>query len=169
MAAQKIISIEHKLEVMGLSLPKPMKAPAGVSFPFPFVKVHGNMAYISGHLPLEQDGQISDLRGKLGDSISLEEGYESAKLAALSVLASLKEALGYLDRVQSWLRVFGMVNCTPDFELHPKVINGFSDLIRELYGPERGFPARSAVGMGSLPFQVPVEIEAIVEISNSNF
>lgn len=158
------MTIEQKLKAMGLILPQPMKAPAGVQFPFPFVKVHENMAYISGHLPLELDGSIALLRGKVGDSLSVEQGYESARHVGLSILSSLKEALGDLERVKSWVRIFGMVNATADFELHPKVINGFSDLIRELYGTDRGFPARSAVGMHSLPFQVPVEIEALVEI-----
>lgn len=157
-------TIEAKLGSSGLVLPKPMVVPQGVKLPFPFVKIHGNMAYISGHLPLEEDGRISEIRGKVGDTIDVDEAYQSARLVALAVLSSLKEKLGELDRVKSWVRVFGMVNATPDFELHPKVINGFSDLINELYGEQRGFPARSAVGMDSLPFQVPVEVEGLVEI-----
>ncbi len=160
-------TIEEKLTAIGLVLPKPMVVPKDVQLPFPFVKIHGSFAYISGHLPLEANGQISKLCGKVGDTISLEQGYESAKQVALAVLSSLKDALGELDRVKSWIRVFGMVNATPEFTLHPKVINGFSDLINELYG-ERAFPSRSAVGMGSLPFQVPVEVEGLVEIELSD-
>lgn len=156
-------SIEEKLDKMGLVLPKPMQAPKGVVLPFPFVKISGNQAFISGHLPLEQDGSIANMRGKVGGELSIEQGYESAKQVGLAILSSLKDALGELDRVTNWLRAFGMVNATSDFELHPKVINGFSDLINELYG-DRGYPSRSAVGMGSLPFQVPVEIEGVVEV-----
>lgn len=158
-------SIEEKLEKHGWVLPNPMQIPEGVELPFPFVKVHGSMAYISGHLPLEQDGQVGLIRGKLGDTVSIEQGYESAQLVCLAILASLKDALGSLDNVKTWVRVFGMVNATKDFELHPQVINGFSDMIYKLYGPMRGYPCRSAVGMGSLPFQVPVEIEGVVEIA----
>lgn len=166
MTLEAVYSIEDRLKEMDLTLPKPMVAPPGVVLPFPFVKVHGNLAYISGHLPLEDDGQVSELRGKVGELISEEEGYQSAKRVGLAMLASLKETLGSLDRVKQWIRVFGMVNAAPDYEYHPKVINGFSDLIRELYGSERGFPARSAVGMDSLPFSVPVEIEGLVEIQD---
>ncbi len=158
-----MLTIEEKLAARGLVLPQPMVVPKDIQLPFPFIKIHGSLAYISGHLPLETNGNISKVCGKLGDTISLEQGYESAKQVALAVLSSLKDALGDLDRVKSWVKIFGMVNAVPDFTLHPKVINGFSDLINELYG-EKAFPARSAVGMGSLPFQVPVEIEGLVEI-----
>lgn len=158
-------TIEEKLEELGWVLPSPMQVPEGVKLPFPFIKVHGSMAYISGHLPLEQDGQVGLIRGKLGDTVSIEQGYESARLVGLAILSSLKEVVGSLDNVKSWVRIFGMVNATKNFESHPQVINGFSDMIYKLYGPERGYPSRSAVGMGSLPFQVPVEIEGVVEIA----
>ena len=94
----------------------------------------------------------------------LEQGYQAARLTAISMLASLKRELGDLNRIAAWLRVFGMVNSAPGFNDQPNVINGFSDLIFELYGPERGNHARSAVGMAELPFRIPVEIEAEVEI-----
>jgi len=96
--------------------------------------------------------------------LSLKEAYQAARLVALSILGSLKRELGDLNRVVVWLRVFGMVNSAPDFKQQPQVINGFSDLILELYGPERGLHARSAVGMAGLPLGIPVEIEAEVEI-----
>ena len=102
--------------------------------------------------------------GKVGAEVSLEQGYEAARLTALSMLGSLKRTLGDLDRVTAWLRVFGMVNSAPSFTRQPAVINGFSDLILELYGAEAGQHARSAVGMAELPFGLPVEIEAEVEI-----
>jgi len=96
--------------------------------------------------------------------LSLKEAYQAARLTALSILGSLKRELGDLDQVVAWLRVFGMVNSAPGFNQQPLVINGFSDLILELYGLERGLHARSAVGMAELPFGIPVEIEAEVEI-----
>lgn len=157
-------SIEARLEKMGLALPEPVKAPAGVRLPFAPVLVRGNRAYISGHGPFNPDGSLAGPFGKLGAEVSVEQGYQSARLTALSILGSLKRELGDLERVTAWLHVFGMVNSTPDFDQQPRVINGFSDLILELYGPQRGAHARSAVGMVSLPFNLPVEIEAEVEI-----
>jgi enamine deaminase RidA (YjgF/YER057c/UK114 family) len=161
---KKIVQIEAKLEELGLKLPRPLQAPEGVRLPFAFVRVHGNRAYISGHSPSNPDGSVAGPFGKVGAEVSLEEGYQAAQSVGLAILASLKQELGDLDRVVAWLRVFGMVNAAPDFASHPSVINGFSDLILKLYGQEAGQHARSAVGMASLPFNIPVEIEAEVEI-----
>jgi len=102
--------------------------------------------------------------GKLGRELSVEQGYVAARLTALSILGSLQRALGNLDRIASWGRIFGMVNSAPGFQQQPSVINGFSDLILELYGPKAGAHARSAVGLAELPFNIPVEIEGEVEI-----
>jgi enamine deaminase RidA (YjgF/YER057c/UK114 family) len=157
-------NIKTRLKALGLALPSPLKVPPGVKFPFALVRVRGNRAYISGHGPQNPDGSIADMRGKVGADVSLEEGYQAARLTALSILGSLERELGDLDRVAAWLRVFGMVNSAPGFDQQPAVINGFSDLILELYGPERGAHARSAVGMAELPFGIPVEIEAEIEI-----
>lgn len=156
------MDIEAKLNEMGLELPGSVKVPDGVKLPFSFVRVYGYQAYISGHGPQNADGSIADPLGKVGTDLTVEQGYESAQLVALSMLGSLKRELGDLNRVKAWLRVFGMVNCAPDFAHQPSVINGFSDLILELYGAERGNHSRSAVGMSSLPFNIPVEIEATV-------
>lgn len=156
--------IETKLKTMGLVLPGPVVMPTGVKLPFAFVRIRGNRAYIAGHGPQNADGTIAHPLGQVGAEVSVEEGYEAAKLVALSILGSLKRELGDLDRVAAWLRVFGMVNSAPGFIRQPQVINGFSDLIMELYGLERGAHARSAVGMAALPFNMPVEIEAEVEI-----
>lgn len=156
--------IETKLKTMGLVLPGPVVMPTGVKLPFAFVRIRGNRAYIAGHGPQNADGTIAHPLGQVGAEVSVEEGYEAAKLVALSILGSLKRELGDLDRVAAWLRVFGMVNSAPGFIRQPQVINGFSDLIMELYGAERGAHARSAVGMAALPFNMPVEIEAEVEI-----
>jgi enamine deaminase RidA (YjgF/YER057c/UK114 family) len=157
--------VEAKLEELGLVLPEPTKVPPGLVLPFAWVRVRGDRAYVSGHGPLNPDGSLSGPLGKLGAEVSEEQGYEAARLTALSILGDLKRALGDLDRVTAWLRVFGMVNSAPGFVRQPNVINGFSDLILELYGPEAGDHARSAVGMAELPLGMPVEIEAEVEIT----
>ena len=157
--------IEAKLQELGLILPESLKAPAGVKLPFANVRVRGNRAYVAGHGPLMPDGSLARPLGKVGAEVSEQEAYQSARLVTLAILASLKRELGDLDRVTAWLRVFGMVNTAPGFNRQPAVINGFSDLILELYGSEAGQHARSAVGMAALPFDIPVEIEAEVEIS----
>jgi enamine deaminase RidA (YjgF/YER057c/UK114 family) len=156
--------IEAKLDAMGLKLPAPLKVPAGLEIPFAWVRVRGNRAYVAGHGPQLPDGSIAGPLGKVGADVTQEQAYQAARLTALSILGSLKRELGDLDRVSAWLRVFGMVNSAPGFALQPPVINGFSDLVVELYGPERGIHARSAVGMAELPFGIPVEVEAEVEI-----
>jgi enamine deaminase RidA (YjgF/YER057c/UK114 family) len=156
--------VETKLKALGLTLPEPLKAPPGMRLPFASVRVRGNRAYIAGHGPQNPDGSIAQPLGKVGADLSLEEGYQAARLTALSILGSLKRSLDDLDRVVAWLRVFGMVNSAPGFKQQPTVINGFSDLILELYGSEVGQHARSAVGMAELPTGIPVEIEAEVEI-----
>ena len=158
-------SIEAKLEELGLRLPQPVKVPPDIKLPFSFVRVRDNLAYIAGHGPQNPDGTIAQPLGKVGSDLSLEQGYQAARLTALSILGNLKRKLGDLDRVSAWLRVFGMVNAASGFNQLPQVINGFSDLILELYGSERGAHARSAVGLAELPFGMPVEIEAEVEIT----
>ena len=155
---------EARLQQLGLTLPEPMNVPPGVTLPFPWVRVRGNRAYISGHPPQNVDGSLAAPLGNVDADVSLEEGYQAARLTALSILGSLKRELGDLDRVTAWLRVFGMVNSAPGFNRQPQGINGFSDLILEVDGPERGLHARSAVGMAELPFGIPVEIEAEVEV-----
>lgn len=158
------MEIEAKLNELGLELPAPVKVPQDMNLPFVFVRIHKGFAYLSGHAPQLADGSIAPPFGKVGVDVTVEQAYESAKLTALGMLASLKRELGDLDRIQAWCRVFGMVNCEPDFVQHPLVINGFSDLILELYGQKRGAHSRSAVGMSSLPFNIPVEIEAMVAL-----
>jgi enamine deaminase RidA (YjgF/YER057c/UK114 family) len=157
-------TIEAKLATLGLQLPAPIQLPPGVKFPFQFVRVSGARAFVSGHGPQNPDGSIATPLGKLGRELTVEQGYRQARAVALSVLGSLKRALGDLDRVQQWNRVFGMVNSAPWFNQQPSVINGFSDLILELYGPEAGGHARSAVGMAELPFDIPVEVEAELDL-----
>ena len=121
----------------------------------------GNLLFLSGHGPRGAGGEYSS--GKLGSDLTLEQGQEEARKVAINMLATLKAEIGDLDRVRRVVKVLGMVNAAPDFRDHPGVINGFSDFMVEVFG-EKGRGARSAVGMGSLPFQIPVEVEMIVEI-----
>ena len=157
-------TIRGRLSELGLSLPEVFAAPPGVRFKFDLVRVSGAHAYISGHGPL--DGSRVLMRGKVGAEFTPEQGYEAARLTALSVLASLEHELGELDRVSRWVKLLGLVNCAPGFSGTPGVINGFSDLVLELWG-EAGRHARSAIGVAELPFDIPVEVEAIVEVTTA--
>ena len=157
-------SVSKKLVALGLVLPKAIQLPPGVVLPFRPVCVRGNRAYISGHGPLNADGTLAPPFGKVGRDLSVEQGYRAARLTALAMLGSIERELGDLDRVRAWTRVFGMVNSATGFNQQPRVMNGFSDLILELFGPECGAHSRSAVGMAELPFDLPVEIEAEIEI-----
>ena len=155
-------TIANRLAELGLELPAPPAAPPGVLLPFKWVRVSEPYAYASGHGPL--DGTDVLVRGKVGADVSPERGYEAARLTALSMLASLERELGDLDRVTGWVKLLGLVNCAPGFSATPGVINGFSDLVIELWG-DAGRHARSAVGAAELPFEMSVEVEAIVEVS----
>lgn len=152
--------IEQRLAEMGLVLPPPVS----VQLPFPWIRARGKRVFISGHGPQLPDGSLAGPFGKVGGELTMEDGYQAARLTALAILGSLQRELGDLDRITAWLRVFGMVNVAPGFNQTPSVINGFSDLILELWGEEIGQHARSAVGMAALPFDIAVEIEAEVEI-----
>ncbi|OEZ27059.1 RidA family protein [Variovorax boronicumulans] len=155
--------IAERLHALGLVLPPPVTPPPGVILPFQFVRLIGRRAIVSGHGPLTADGRIATPLGKLGAELTVDQGYAAARLTGLAMLGSLQRALGDLDRITAWTRVFGMVASAPGFQQQPAVINGFSDLILELFGPEVGAHARSAVGMAELPFGIPVEIEGEVE------
>lgn len=153
--------VEAKLAELGLTLPDP---PAPVANYVRCVRV-GNLVFVSGHGPTGPDGYL--FRGKVGAERTVEEGYQAARLVMLNCLASLRQELGDLDRVERVVKLLGMVNCTPDFGQQPEVINGASDLLVELYG-ERGRHARSAVGMQSLPRGITVEIEMIVQVEDGS-
>ena len=155
-------AITNKLAELELELPAPPSAPPGVVLPFKWVRVSGGYAYASGHGPL--DGTDVLVRGKVGADVSPEGGYDAARLTALSMLASLERELGDLDRITGWVKLLGLVNCAPGFSGTPGVINGFSELMRDVFGPEAGVGARSAMGVASLPAGWAVEIEAIFEI-----
>ena len=151
------MSVEAKIKELGLQLPSPATPVANY---VPAVRT-GNLVFLSGHGPLGQDGTL--ITGKLGSDLTVEEGYEAAKRTAMGLLGSLKGLIGELDKVRRVVKLLGMVNCEPTFKDHPKVINGASDLLVELFG-EKAKHARSAVGMNGLPFNMAVEIEMIVEV-----
>ncbi len=159
-------NIESRLTALGLVLPPAFAPPPGMVLPFVNVRLIGNRAVIAGHGPQSPEGPLAKPLGKVGSDLTIEQGYAAAQLTALSMLGSLKRALGDLDRVSHWVRIFGMVNSAPGFGQQPAIINGFSDLILELWGPEAGAHARSAVGMAELPFGMPVEIEGEVAIAD---
>ena len=152
------MTAEARLSELGLELP-PAPEPKGVYRP---LVILDNLAYTSGHLPVRSDGAI--VTGGVGAELDIQAGYDAARLVGLGILATLRKELGSLDRVRRVVKVLGVVNCTPEFDQQPAVINGCSELLAEVFGPEAGVGARSALGTGSLPLGVPVEIEAIFEI-----
>jgi YjgF/chorismate_mutase-like, putative endoribonuclease len=156
--------IDQRLKELGLELPAPLQLPPGTTLPFPWVRVVGRRALISGHAPTNLDGSLAQPLGKVGSEVTPEEAYAAARLTGLAILGSLERELGDLDRIAAWTRVFGMVNSAPGFDRQPAVINGFSELILAVFGPEIGRHARSAVGLAELPFRIPVEIEGEVEL-----
>ncbi|NML64847.1 RidA family protein [Hymenobacter sp. RP-2-7] len=142
----------------GLRLP-PAPTPLGVYKP---CLVEGKYLYVSGHGPVQDDKSL--LIGRIGDAIDQEGGKLAARQVGLTILATIVAHLGSLNQVKRVLKVLGMVNCTPDFEKHPYVINGCSELFAQVWGPDHGVGVRSAVGFGSLPDNIPVEIEALFEL-----
>jgi enamine deaminase RidA (YjgF/YER057c/UK114 family) len=151
------MSAEARLKELGIVLPK-VSTPVANYVPY---RLAGNLLFLSGQGPRDDNG--NNLTGKVGAEVSVEEAYKRARRIGLGLLAATRQALGSLDRVEAVLKVLGMVNAVPDFKDHPKVINGCSDLFVEVLG-EAGRHARSAVGMGSLPNQISVEIEAVLAV-----
>lgn len=145
---------------LGLTLP-PAPQPLGVYKPF---LITGNYVYVSGHGTVKEDGTL--IIGRVGDTMTPEEGKLAARQVGLAILSTLKAHLGSFDKVKRVIKVLGMVYCTPDFEKHPFVINGCSELFAGVWGEDNGIGVRSAVGMGSLPGGIPVEIEAMFELHN---
>lgn len=152
-------SPETRLKELGVTLPTPAVPMAKYK---PTVLI-GNTLYVSGHGPAKQ-GDPKLHAGKVGSDLTLQQGKESARLVAINILATVKNALGSLDRVKRLIKSLGMVNATADFLEHPQVINGYSEFMAEVFGDDAGVGARSAVGMGSLPGNIPVEIECIFEV-----
>jgi enamine deaminase RidA (YjgF/YER057c/UK114 family) len=157
-------TVEDRLRELGYALPEPLRLPPGATLPFPWVRVAGTRALVSGHGPTRADGSLAEPLGKVGSQVTPEQAFVAARLTGLAILGSLKRELGSLERIACWTRVFGMVNSAPGFNRQPAVINGFTELILALFGPLRGAHARCAVGMAELPFDIPVEIECEVEL-----
>jgi enamine deaminase RidA (YjgF/YER057c/UK114 family) len=158
------MTVDDRLRQLGLVLPDALRSPTGAAYPFAWVRVRGDRAYLSGHLPLQPDGSLADPIGKVGTDVTIEQGVAAARRTALAAIGSLRRELGDLDRIVAWLRVFAMVNTAPGFTQMAAVVNGCSETILEVFGPEIGLHSRSAVGVAELPYGVPVEIEAELEI-----
>lgn len=152
---------ENRLQELKLQLPPAPKPVAK----YKTAVLAGNMLYVSGHGPLKVDGK-SMIVGRVGADLTLEQAKEAARQVGLAILSTVRNALGSLDKVKRLIKTLGMVNAKPDFADHPQVINGFSELMAEVFGDDAGVGARSAVGMGSLPGNIPVEIECIFEVSS---
>lgn len=150
---------DQRFEKLGLKLP-PAPKPLGVYKPFLIV---GNFVYVSGHGTVKEDGSL--IVGRIGKDVSTEDGKLAARQVGLAILATLIANLGTLAKVKRVVKVLGMVNCVPEFERHPYIINGCSELFRDVWGEDNGVGVRSAVGMGSLPDNIPVEIEAMFELA----
>jgi enamine deaminase RidA (YjgF/YER057c/UK114 family) len=149
---------ETRVQELHLTLPAPPKPVAK----YKTAVLAGNMLYVSGHGPLKPDGKM--IVGRVGENLTLEQGKEAARVVGLAILSTVRNTIGSLDKVKRLIKTLGMVNSTADFKDHPAVINGFSDLMAEVFGDDAGVGARSAVGMGSLPSNIPVEIECIFEV-----
>lgn len=152
------MSIDSRIQELGLELP-PAPPAGGV---YQACLVIDRMCFVSGHGPMKSDGTY--ITGRIGESLDQQAGYEAARQTGLTILASLKANLGSLDKIGRVVKLFGMVNCTSDFNQHPAVINGCSELFRDIWGDELGVSTRSAVGVGSLPFDLAVEIEGMFEL-----
>lgn len=152
------LSPDQRFQALGLTLP-PAPKPLGVYKPF---LLDGSHAYVSGHGTVKEDGTL--IIGRIGKDLTADEGKLAARQVGLAILATLKQNLGSLNRIKRVIKVLGMVNCEYDFERHPYVINGCSELFAQVWGDDNGVGVRSAVGMGSLPDNIPVEIEAMFEI-----
>jgi len=152
------ISPDDKLNKLNLELP-PAPRPLGVYKPFLIV---GRLVYVSGHGPVKTDGSL--ITGRVGKDLDMEAGKAAARQVGLTILSTLKSNLGNLNRIKRVIKVLGMVNATDDFSKHPYVINGCSEVFAEVFGEENGVGVRSAIGMGSLPENIPVEIEAVFEL-----
>lgn len=151
-------SPEANFKALNLTLP-PAPKPLGVYKPFLIVD---KFVYVSGHGTVKDDGSL--IIGRIGKDMSMEEGKQAAQQVGLAILATLKQNLGSLNKIKRVIKVLGMVNCVSDFERHPYIINGCSELFAKVWGEENGIGVRSAVGMGSLPDNIPVEIEAMFEL-----
>ena len=152
------MTADQRFEQLDLSIP-PAPSPLGVYKPY---LIDGKYFYVSGHGPLRNDKSL--IIGRVGQELNIEEGKLAARQVGLTILSTIKNNLGSFDKIKRVIKIFGMVNCIPEFERHPYIINGCSELFAAVWGEENGIGVRSAVGMGSLPDNIPVEIEALFEL-----
>jgi enamine deaminase RidA (YjgF/YER057c/UK114 family) len=152
------MNYEDRIKELNLQLP-PVSAPKGLYRP---LVVSGKLVFLSGHLPSGSDGAL--IQGKVGADLTMEEGKLAARAVGMAILATLKHELGSLNKIKRVVKLFGMVNAPADFDKHPYVVNGCSELMEEVFGPENGVGARSAFGVAGLPMNCPVEVEAIFEL-----
>jgi enamine deaminase RidA (YjgF/YER057c/UK114 family) len=150
---------ETRIQELHLTLPAPPKPVAK----YKTAVLAGNMLYVSGHGPVKTDGKL--IQGRVGSELTLEQGKDAARVTGLAILATVRNTLGSLDKVKRLVKTFGMVNCTAEFKDQPQVINGFSELMADVFGEDAGVGARSAIGHNALPSNIPVEIECIFEVS----
>nr|WP_296778134.1 RidA family protein [Rhodococcus sp. (in: high G+C Gram-positive bacteria)] len=158
------MQIERRLDELGFVLPEQAQAPPGFEFSFEWVRVRGNRLYVSGHSPQRPDGSLAGPFGAVPSDISLDAATDAARDTALAVLAGVRRAIGDLDRISAWLTVAGSVNADHGFTQTTTVVNGFSDLILQVFGPEIGAHARSAIGVAALPMNNAVVVSAEIEI-----
>lgn len=158
-------NIDHRLVELGIVLPKPWIFPPGLIIPASLVRVRGKRVLVSGHVPIDADGAVTGPYGRIGAEVSPDEAQACARRVLLGILASLKAKIGDLDRIAAWLRLYGMFQPAPGFTEFPRMLNGASSVILDVFGPDVGDHARVAIGVGALPFNVPVEIEAEVELA----
>jgi enamine deaminase RidA (YjgF/YER057c/UK114 family) len=158
------VEIRRRLDSRGLSLPRPWQLPPGVEIPATLVKVVGTRVYVSGHVPTGDDGAIAAPRGKVDTAVDLAAAQRAGVRVVLSILASLEQAIGDLSRIRAWSRLYCMVNAAEGFDRFPAVFNPASQLLRDLFGGEVGLHSRVAIGVAGLPWSVPVEIEAELEL-----
>ena len=155
---------EKKIIELGLKLPDPIKLPPNLELPFSFINLRGNRVLISGHPRQDKDGSINGPYGQVGTNLTTEQAKLAAKEIGLSILANIKQEIGDLSRITNWVRVFGMVNSAPGYDEQHIVINGFSELILEVFGSDIGKHSRSAIGVAGLPMNLAIEIEGEVLI-----
>ena len=162
--SEESINPDERLKELGLTLAAPLPIPPDMDVPLVFIKIVGKRVLVSGHGPQETDGSIAQPLGQLGSELTTEQGVEAARKVALAMMGTIQREIGELNKIKQWVKVFGMVNSAPGFTDQTPVINGFSNSIIEVFGKERGMATRSAVGMASLPFGIPVEVEAELEL-----
>lgn len=157
--------IDRRLEELGITLPRPWALPSSVVIPASLIRVRGKRVMISGHVPTNADGSLAEPLGRVGAEVSPEEAYEAARRSLLSILASLKAKIGDLDQIAAWVRICGMFVPAPGFVGFPQALNGASELIQDVFGPEIADHARMAMGVAALPFNAPLEIEGEAEMA----